>query len=188
MSDTSPTPHARRQAPPPGADMLEREPARKSARRPERMYQAPEPHEKYELYDEEKPEGMDWMWLPTSVAGAPNSRVMAQCYRAGWQPAKAADFPRISGFGVEYPEEMIDAGLLENVKPNAPIVIDEQMLVLRPMELSKKYERAQKTAAAEQVDNQMRRLRQASRGWRGTELKRGQHAPLPDSARYEDDE
>lgn len=200
MSETQPVPHGRAARTPPGAaealnpfeddEPTGRQSARRPARHPARMYTPPEPHEKYELWEEEKPPGMDWMWLPTSVAGAPNSRIVGQCFRAGWQPAKSIDFPRISGHGVEYPPEMIAAGLLQNVSDDAPIVIDEQMLVLRPAELSRKYEAQAKRNASDQVDNQMRRLRQASRGFRGTELKRGQHAPLPDSARYEteDDE
>ena len=185
MSDTNPVPH-RRPAPPPIGVELSREPARTSARRSERVYTPPEPHEKYLLYPEEIPVGMDAMWLPTKIAGQPNDKA-GQCFRAGWQPAAAKDFQRISGFGVDYPQSMIDAGLLEIVKPDAAIIVDDQMLVLRPKELSRRAKEQNDRLASDQVENQMRRLRQASRNFRGTEVRR-QHAPLPDSARYEDEE
>ena len=182
----APVPHSRGNNIPPHAEGLDREPSRHSDRSSERMYQRPEPHEKYHLDDSEIPEGMDMMWLPTAVAGQPNARIVTECYREGWRPSAAKDFARISGYGVEFPQEMIEMGLLENVKPDAPIVIDDQMLVQRPKQLSQRYYARAHEQAVGQVDNQMRRLRQASRGFRGTEIKR-QHAPLPDSAKYDDE-
>ena len=187
MTDTSPVPHSRRGAPP-QADGLhsERQPSRQSSRSSARVYTPPEPHEKFHLDESEIPEDMDAMWLPTRIAGQPNDKV-GQYFRAGWQPGAAKDFPRISGFGIDYPQSMIDAGLLENVKPDAAIIVDDQMLVLRPKEMSQRAKKQMETLAGDQVDNQMRRLRQASRAFRGTEIKYRQHAPLPDSARYEDE-
>jgi hypothetical protein len=188
MSDMNPVPHARRGATPQIADGLhsERQPSRQSARSSARIYTPPEPHEKFHLDADEIPSDMDAMWLPTRIAGAPNDKV-GQYFRAGWQPAAAKDFERISGYGVEYPQSMIDAGLLENIKPDAAIIVDDQMLVLRPKELSQRAKKQLDALAGDQVDNQMRRLRQASRAFRGTEIKYRQHAPLPDSARYEDE-
>ena len=179
-------PHAAgRNMAPMGADVLERAPARESSRSSARMYQAPEAHEKYEVWPDEIPAGTDLMWLPTKIAGAPNPKV-SQYYRAGWMPAAAKDFPRISGHGVDFPQAMIDAGLLENVKPDAPIVIDDQMLVMRPKEISRRAERERVSDANQQVENQMRRLQQTSRNFRGTEIRR-QHAPLPDAPRPDEE-
>lgn len=196
MSGGQAVPHASRRGTPQIAASLSDEPnpfddddvpGRKPERAPERMFTAPEPHEKYHLYPDEIPDDMDACWLPTRIAGQVNEKI-GNFYRAGWMPAKAKDFPRVSGFGVEYPEEMIEAGLLENAKPNSPIIIDDQMLVLRSKELSRRANRQRNRDAVDQVENQFRRLKQASRSFRGTELKRGQHAPLPDSARYADEE
>lgn len=181
-----PIPHTRGMAPMgAGGETLEREPARTPSRSSARMYRAPEAFEKYEVYPEEIPEGMDLQWLPTKIAGAPNPKV-GQYYRAGWMPAKSEDFPRISGFGTEFPEAMIAAGLLENVKGEAPIVIDDQMLVMRRKEVSRRAEHERINEARSQVDNQMRRLQQASRAFRGTEIRR-QHAPMPDQPRADID-
>lgn len=177
-----PIPHAAgRSNIPPGSDILEREPARESARRSTRSYAPPEAHEKYEVYPEEMPAGMDLMWLPTRIAGMPNPQV-GQYYRAGWQPAASKDFPRISGYGVDFPQAMIDAGLLENAKPDAPIVVDDQMLVMRPMEASRRAAHDRTERAKAQVNNQMARLQQASREFRGTQIQR-RFAPLPDAPR-----
>lgn len=158
----------------------EREPARFSERVMERPYMQPEPHTKYEIAAEDIPPGMDAMWLPTKIAGAPNPQV-GQYYRAGWQPARAEDFPYHSGYGVQYPEMMVEAGLLEIVKADAPVIIDDQMLVLRPRELSARANRARQQEAHNQVENQMRRLRQVSRTFRDTRIQRS-HAPMPDQA------
>lgn len=150
------------------------------------MYQPPQAHQKYEIYEDEMPPGQDLMWLPTKIAGMSNPRV-GQYYRAGWMPAKAEEFPRVSGYGVDFPQAMIDAGLLENVPADAPIVIDDQMLVMRPKEISKQAERERISDANAQVDNQMRRLKQAGRNYSRTEIRRGQMAPLPDAPRPSDD-
>lgn len=179
-------PHGRGGMAPMDSEVLEREPSRTSARSSARMYRAPESHEKYEVWPEEIPDGMDLQWLPTKIAGMPNPKV-GQYYRAGWMPAKSEDFPRVSGYGVDFPEAMIAAGLLENVKSDAPIVIDDQMLVMRRKELSVRAERESIEEAKGQVNNQMRRLQQASRAFRGTEIKR-QHAPMPDMPRADFEE
>ncbi len=156
---------------------IERVSERVSARRPVRDYTPPEPHEKYELLPDEFPDGMDLMWLPTKIAGMPNDKV-AQYYRAGWQPARAEDFPRLSGFGTDYPQAMIDAGLLDIVRPDAPVITDDQMLVMRPKEMTRRAERARAAAANDQVANQMQRLSQAYRNARGVGVKRN-YGALP---------
>lgn len=189
MSDTHPVPGRRNtaaEAMMSDFPSLEREPTRTSERSSARGYQVPEPHEKYELFEEEIPAGMDAMWLPTRIAGMPNPQV-SQYYRAHWQPAAAKDFPRVSGFGTEFPEAMIAAGLLENVKPDAPIVIDDQMLVLRPKEFSAKAMRQHRKATDDQVANQMARLKQAYRNAGGVGIRRG-HGALPNLAPQGDEE
>lgn len=184
MSDLHPIPHRTHGSMAPMG--VEREPSRESSRAPSRGYLPPEPHEKYELYPDEHPDGMDLMWLPTKIAGMPNPQV-AQYYRAGWQPAAAKDFPRISGFGTEFPQAMIDAGLLETVRPDAPVVIDDQMLVLRPKELSRRAHQNNKRAADDMVANQMARLKQAYRNAPGGGVRR-QHGALPTIAPLADEE
>lgn len=173
--------------PPMGADTQEtpvREPARQSARRAVR-YAVPEPHEKYEIPPHMIPKGMDPLWLPVTIAGAPNPLV-GDYYRAGWQPATSADFPELSGYGTEYPPAMISRGLLKNVEAEEPIIKDGLMLVLRPKELSAAARAEEGREANAMVDNHLRRLKQASRSFRGSEIKRGRYAPMPDSPRPDD--
>jgi len=152
-------------------DAIARESARVTARTQARAYRPPEPHEKYELLDDEFPPGMDLMWLPITIAGAPNEKV-GQYYRAGWEPARAESFARISGFGTEYPDSMIRAGYLKNIEADAPVVIDGQMLVLRPKELSRRAAREHANLADSQVANQMARLQQSYRNARGVGVRR----------------
>lgn len=152
-------------------DVPARESARQSERVPARGYHRPEPHEKYELLPEEFPPGMDLNWLPITIAGAPNDKV-GEHYREGWQPVTAETVPRISGYGTQYPESMIKAGLLKNVEPDAPIIIDGQMLVMRPQELSRRAARENASAANSQVANQMARLSQSYRNARGVGVRR----------------
>ncbi len=152
-----------------------REPSRMSDRVPSRAYSPPEPHEKYALFEEEIPPNMDAKWLPTKIMGAENRDVM-EAHKSGWIPARASDIPRISGYGVEYPQALIDAKLVTPIGAEAPIVIDDLMLVFRPVELSERARRAQQKASGEQVRNQMRRLQQAYRhsgGDLGIERKHG---------------
>lgn len=155
-----------------------RDPARQSSRRSDRMFTAPEPHQKYEVYDEEFPEGTDLLWLPTVIAGMENKRAVMEHHRAGWIPAAAKDFPRLSGYGHEVPEALLSRGLVDKVDADDPIVIDGQMLVMRPKHMSVRAHRERELAAQTQVENQMQRLRQASRAFRGTQTHR-RFAPLP---------
>lgn len=159
-----------------------REPTRQPMRSMERMFTAPEPHEKYEILPGEFPPNMDLLWLPTVVAGMENKRAVMDSFRAGWMPAAASDFPRISGYGHDMPAALLDAGLVDNVKADDAVVIDGQMLVMRPKELSRRAHEQREKQASSQVQTQMRRLRQVSRAFRGTEVRRN-HAPMPDSGR-----
>lgn len=169
---------------------LDRVPERVSARQPvrreSRPYVPPPPHRKYHIDPRDIPPGMDALWLPTRIGGEPNRQV-GQYYRSGWQPATAEMFPEISGYGVEFPANMVEAGLLENVRADAPIVVDDQMLVLRPKELSRAAAAEHERQSHDQVAIQMQRLKQVSRDFRGTEIRR-RHAPMPDMAPREDEE
>lgn len=139
----------------------ERTPARTSGRGPS-FFTPPEAHEKYEIPASEQDPSRDYFWAPTRIAGQPNDK-LGQYYRAGWEPEVASNFPRISGFGTEYPKKMIDLGLLKNVDPNDPVLLDDLMLVSRPKEMSRAAREKEKKVAYEQVANQMQRLNQAYR-------------------------
>lgn len=187
MSDTSAVPHRNTPSRPPGSEALDgRSSARASSRNSARAdYTPPEPHEKFHLFDEEIPDGMDAMWLPITVAGQPNGKVN-ELFRAGWEVARAEQVPRLSGFGHEYPEAMVRAGLLKNTEADEPVIVDTQMLVFRPLELSRRAKAVEQRHSAEQVDNQMRRLRMTSRKFSQTETTRGRYAPMPDSAQFDE--
>jgi len=162
-----------------------REPSRQSSRAPTRFI-APEPYEKFTLSEDEIPEGMDAFWLPTKILGQPSREVM-QYYQAGWEPARAQDFPRISGYGVEYPKALLDAKLIETISAESPIIIDDLMLVMRAKTVSRAAHQRRIHDAVDQVQNQMRRLQSAYRH-RGGDLgiRRNKFEQLPNTAPQQD--
>jgi hypothetical protein len=169
---------------PMGAEAPHREPARSSTRGTSRGFVAPEQHERFAIGEDEGPPGMDRFWAPTSIAGMPNSNYLHNLLRAGWEPAEAKDFPRISGIGEELPAKLVAKGLLSEVLPGDPIEKDGLMLMLRPMELSRRAHQQRERDAYNAVDAQMERLQQtyrpAGRG-AGINRRRGQ-APMMDTA------
>lgn len=141
-----------------------REPARAPARQSARPYVAPEPHLRYELLPEEIPEGMEAQWVAISVKGAPIPS-LSRFYRGGWVPAQAGQFARLSGYGTEYPQQLIEAGLVKNVGASDPVLDDDksQILMLRPKEIGQKATRRRTQEARDLVATQMERLSLNSR-------------------------
>ena len=159
-----PPPPRRTESVPPMSDAEPgREPARVLARAPQ-YFTPPEAHEKYEIPLDEQDPSKDYFWAPTRIAGQPNPK-LSQYYRAGWQPEAASNFPRISGYGTEYPKSMIDRGLLHNVGADEPVVNDNDdlMLLSRAKEMSRAARKRDAEVAHRQVINQMERLNQAYR-------------------------
>jgi hypothetical protein len=154
-------------APPPGEisggdEPMERTPARQSARQPERFYVPPEPHEKYHIDPRDIPAGFDAQWVAVTIKGAKNG-ALTDYWRGGWRPARAEQFPDQSGYGIEFPKELIDAGYAEQVKPESPVEKDGQMLMMRPKQASIAADERRKRNAAELVQTQMQRLSLSSR-------------------------
>lgn len=144
-------------------DDLQREPSRTTSRVSSRPYTPPQPYEKFHLDENEIPQGMDAFWLPTKTLGQPMNREVGHYYKAGWRPAKAADVPRVSGYGTDYPQELIDAKLIDVVGAESPVIIDDLMLVFRPKEQSAKAHARREQDANSQVRNQFKRLQMAYR-------------------------
>ena len=164
MTDTNTgAPRERRPVPPMGVEPPTREPARSAARQPARFFTAPEAHEKYHIPVEMMDPAYDYMWQPTVIAGQPNQRKLSEFHRSGWDFAKSSDFAELSGYGVEYPQAMVDRGLLHVVSADEPMEVDGQILLMRPKELSKAARKKDAERAYSQVENQMKRLQQAYR-------------------------
>jgi hypothetical protein len=121
-------------------------------------YLAPLPHEKYQIPEELRDPDMDYLWLPSSIFGEPNKRAIAQHFRMGWVPAQAKDFPHISGYGADYPAELVARGLVDNVRPDDILEVDGLMLVQRPLAVSQMARKQMAAEAADRVNNQFRRL------------------------------
>lgn len=141
---------------------MDREPARGSARQPERYYTPPEPHEKYHIDPRDIPADMKAQWVAVTIKGAKNG-ALTEYWRGGWRPAHAKDFPAQSGYGIDYPEELIAGGFAEQVKPDSPVEKDGLMLMLRPKRASELAEQRRERDARELVNTQMQRLSLSSR-------------------------
>lgn len=141
-----------------------REPARESARTPVRAYSTPEPHLRYEIDPRDIPSDMEAQWVAVTVKGA-QIRSIDRFYRSGWMPARAADFPALSGYGTKYPEQLITAGLVKNVGAEDPVLDDDksQILMLRPKELGIRAADRRKREANDLVATQFERLQIDSR-------------------------
>lgn len=117
-----------------------------------------EPHEKFELPKNAKvPRGMDFMWgslrIPYSTQRNPR---LSQFRQAGWQFARAADFPELSGYKpeAEVNQRFIELGIDQEVRPDDPVVMDNQsVLMMRPKTLSQQAETEDKRRAATQIND-----------------------------------
>lgn len=134
-----------------------RQSSRVSERQSARPYTPPEPHLKYEIPEDRRDPSKDYLWLPTHIVGAPNPRI-SEYYRAGWIPSTAEQFPEISGYGTEYPQKLVDLGLLTPIQASDPLIKDNMMLVERPISKSAEARRREREEARDRVDTQMRAL------------------------------
>lgn len=134
-----------------------RTPSRADSRVPTRFIPK-EPHEKFDISQECIPEGLEAEWKALEIMGMSNRQHMINQFQSGWYPARAADFPSESGYGVNFGQAVMDLGLMKPTGADDPIVKNGQMLMLRPKELVDAAKRHDKAAANAQVDTQIKRL------------------------------
>lgn len=141
-----------------------RDTQRASSRQPTRMFTPIEPHLRYELHPHEIPADMEAQWVVLSVKGAPGPN-LGRYYQNGWMPALAKDYPRLSGFGIKYPDQLIRAGLIKETQDDDPVLDDDksQILMVRPKEYGVRAEAARRNDAVSLVETQMDRLQLHSR-------------------------
>jgi hypothetical protein len=151
----SSSPAATPEAPEPNGIDATRDDLRAPVRDPVR-YRPREAHEKYHLTEREIPKGMDATWVATAVRGARTRRI-GEFIRGQWKPARAADFPQFSDYGL-FDQSLVDMGVVQDVKPDSPVVLDDQMLMLRPQHFSKAAKIEQEEAARRQFEEHMKRV------------------------------
>lgn len=151
-----------------------------SERTDSRAFTPPEPDKIFDIPAEDIPGDMDAFWEPLSIVGSPNKQQLSELMRSGWEPARAEDFPRQSGYGHQLPGNLVSRGFLTEVQADDPIVQREMMLLIRPKALSQRARQKQNAEARHIVDNQMDRLRAQYTSHRGG--MRRSIAPQPDQA------
>jgi hypothetical protein len=108
--------------------------------------------------------GMDHFFAAVKVRGAPNQDRLNEFIATGWRPARAQDFPDISGYAVngQYSDTLVELGFARRVKPNDPVINRDMMLMIRPKAMSVQSRAEDQERADSQINDHMNRLRQVS--------------------------
>jgi hypothetical protein len=120
-----------------------------------------EPHEKYAIPEDRRQPGMDYFMAAVKIRGQPNPR-FSDYWRAGWRPVKASALPELSGLDLNPDQSLIDLGVVRAVGPDDPIIIDDLMPMMRPMQMSRAAKAEQQAAAEQQVSDHLRAQRDKS--------------------------
>lgn len=148
-------------------DDTERQSARIPARELERFI-PPEPHERFHIDAAAFPPDMHVQWLPYLIKGMPNPQA-SDYWRAGWAPARAADFPAFSGYGLAVPSVLKGVKLpdgtplAKDIAADDPVIKDGQLLIVRPKEISRFAEERSAHRAQAQMSDHIRRVTAQSR-------------------------
>lgn len=125
-------------------------------------YERPiERHLRFEMEQSAQKAGFDYFWAATKIAGQPNPK-MGEYWRAGWRPARAADYPRLSGLDLNVDPRMVELGFMKKVKDDDPIIDGDLMLCLRPMQLSNQSRKNDQYEADKALYDKTEALRQQS--------------------------
>lgn len=144
-------------APPPRRDPGPRDDGRDAL-----PVQAREPHEKFHIPREWMKPGWDYTWAATKIRGMPNPRFVDRV-QGQWQPVRAEEMPGISRLRLGAANQMlVEMGFIPEVKPDGPIVIDDQMLMMRPLAISNAAKERDRRAATEQVEGHLNAARAKS--------------------------
>ena len=122
--------------------------------------------ERYGVPREQMARNTAYEWVALKIRGAPNPR-LSEFRAGGWTPARAIDFPEHSGYipegkGTSADDAWGRAGITSDVTADSPVIINDLMLVQRPLEYDREARREEANAARQQVDDQMTRIRQQS--------------------------
>jgi hypothetical protein len=134
---------------------------RTEAREPTRV-RPREPHERFSIDENRLDPSRDYQWVSLACRGETNPQ-LNDFFAAGWEPERAANFPRNSGINVAVSERLIALGHMKEVNPDDPIIDRNLMLCSRPKTLSAQSRKEDSRMAEGQVDNHMGRLRSMSR-------------------------
>lgn len=130
--------------------------ARTEQRTPQRQ-----PQETVKLgdYDEDNPfhidaaiipEGMSYEWKRNTIRGKEDSQYQAKLRQKGyWSPVPASRHPELAGFGVS---------------GDQPIIIEDLMLMERPIELTEERQRRNERKAKQQVSDKLAELEMTPKG------------------------
>lgn len=130
-----------------------------------------EPSEKFDLTRFQLDPKMDFLFAGTRIpyTTLKNPR-LDQFRRAGWAFARAADFPELSGYkpGDKADRRLIELGLESEVRADDPVILDNNVLMMRPKRLSDEARRELDAAARRQITDHLRKQKENSERQIGT--------------------
>lgn len=96
------------------------------------------------------PEGMSYEWKRNTIRGKEDAQYQAKLRQKGyWSPVPASRHPELAGFGIT---------------GDQPIIIEDQMLMERPAELTEERQRRNERKAKQQVNDKLAELEMTPKG------------------------
>ncbi len=124
-----------------------------------------EPHEKYSLDNSRTDPGMSYMWASVRIPYTTLRSPRLDSFRAaGWQLARAEDFPEHSGYrkGSQENDRLVKLGLDQHVEADDPVIKDNSVLMFRPKHMTQEAEGELKQAARQQLNDHLRQQKERS--------------------------
>lgn len=171
MSEAERRPTGRTISPPPittEAPARLADASRDDGRTPDREFvrQRPrDPSEKYDLRGQRLDPRMSYFWASLKIPYTTQRNPRLDSFRrAGWQFARAADFPEQSGYraGQEANERFVELGIDDKVSADDPVIRDNLVLMMRPKHMTEEAEREQRTEASRQINDHLRQQKERS--------------------------
>lgn len=124
-----------------------------------------DPSEKYDLRGQRLDPKMSYFWASLKIPYSSQRNPRLDSFRrAGWQFARAADFPEQSGYrpGKEVNERFVELGIDDKVSADDPVIRDNLVLMVRPKVMTDEAEREQKVEASRQINDHLRQQKDRS--------------------------
>lgn len=122
---------------------MERTPQRTQQREPKNSFDFKDYDDENQFYIDPAtiPEGMSYEWKRFTIRGMEDKQYQSKLRQRGyWSPVPASRHPELAGFGVE---------------GDQPIIIEDQILMERPIELTEERKRRNDAKAKRQVSDKM---------------------------------
>lgn len=142
--------------------------ARDDGRSDEREFARARPieaHEKFEIPHNRMKRNMSYVWAALRIPYTTlRSRRLNDFRGGGYQYARAADYPELSGYKPEAQvnQRFIELGLEDEVRSDDPVILDGSVLMERPAKMTREAEIERDRAAQRQLSDHLQRQKEQS--------------------------